>query len=274
MERKKGILNKNVMNRSKNKLLLLLVIFVIPLSISAQASGEQIRRSSKKVLQHSSQNGNAKQKKSSSSNLNVINNSNPTGCINGHAYIDLGLPSGTKWATCNVGAKSPEEYGYYFAWGEIESKNEYDAYKTPLYRVAIDDISNNENYDVATIKWGNDWSIPTKYQWDELIRYCRLKVTKKNGINGILFIGGNRKSVFFPAGGRKLDTLLQFDGSCGYYWSSNADYTYQGNPAYAPDGYSTECIISCTTSITNSNPIAFFDPEWRGYGLNIRPVTK
>ena len=235
------------------KINLLLILCLFSLLTYAQASGGQIRRQTERT----------------SSRRNVVKISEPDGHINGHGYVDLDLPSKTKWSTCNVGANSPEEYGYYLAWGETEPKNRYEWDETPLYGVAIDDISNSRNYDVAKIKWGNGWSIPTKHQWDELIRCCKIKVTKKNGVNGVLLVGRNGKSVFFPSGGRKIDTLLQFEGTDGYYWSSNADYKYQGNSAYASDGFST----SHHTSIT-SGGIVFPEPESRGYGLNIRPVTK
>ena len=165
---------------------LILMLLAFPIFIWAQTSGGQISRSTKKPT--SSQNP---------SNRNVVKISNPDGYINGHGYVDLGLPSGTKWATCNVGANSPSQYGDYFAWGEMEPKKEYSYKDTPLYGVAIDDISNNEKYDVARIKWGNGWSIPTKEQWEELIEYCKFKVMKSNEIKGILFIGKNSKSIFF-----------------------------------------------------------------------------
>ena len=235
------------------RVLIGVLLILFPVLVIAQASGGQIRRQIERT----------------SPRRNVVKISEPDGFVNGHGYVDLGLPSKTKWATCNIGANSPEDYGYYLAWGEIEQKNEYKWKETPLCGVAIDDISNSENYDVAKIKWGNGWSIPTKYQWDELIRCCKIKVTKKNGVNGIMFVGRNGKSVFFPSGGRKLDTLLQFEGDDGYYWSSNADYTYRGKSGYSPDGYST----SFHTTITSTG-MAFPEPEWRGYGLNIRPITK
>ena len=254
-----------------------MMLFIQPLLIFAQASGGQIRRQNDRTQQRSSQNYHAIPSKPSSSNHDVTKISNPDGYINGHDYIDLGLPSGTKWASSNVGAASPEDYGYYLAWGEIEPRNIIDYKDTPLYGVAIDDICSNDKYDAAKIKWGNGWSIPTKSQWEELIRCCKLKAFKKNGINGLLFIGKNGKSVFFPVGGKIRNgvTNADFEGAEGHYWTSNADYTYRGEPtyAYASDAYSTECIMGITTSSTNSNPIAFFSPTWRSDRLNIRPVT-
>lgn len=238
----------------KNKLLIVLCCLSFSLMASAQASGGQIRRQGERTLP----------------GRNVVKISEPDGFESGHGYVDLGLPSTTKWATCNVGANSPEEYGYYLAWGETEPKNNYVYNETPLCDVAIDDISNNENYDVAKIKWGNGWSIPTKYQWDELIRYCKIKVIKKNSVNGVLLVGRNGKSVFFPLGGfGKKGTFVEYVGSIGGYWSSNADYTYRGERGCPPDAYSTFYM----TWSTDECGIAPY-PAWRGDGYNIRPVTK
>ena len=256
---------------------MLSMLIVFSMAMYSQASGGQIKRQSEKMSQRSSQKKHVKPTKPSSSNHNVVKISNPDGYINGHGFVDLGLPSGTKWATCNVGTSSPEDYGYYLAWGEIEPRNIFDYKDTPLYGVAIDDICSNDKYDAVKNKWGNGWSIPTKNQWEELIQCCKLKAFKKNGIYGLLFIGKNGKTVFFPAGGiiRGGETNTDFKGAEGHYWTSNADYTYRGEPtyAYASDAYSTECIMGITTSSTNSNPIAFFSPKWRSDRLNIRPVT-
>lgn len=237
----------------KLRILILLCSISFALMASAQASGGQIRRQTGRT----------------SPRRNVVKISEPDGHLNGHGYVDLGLPSKTKWATCNVGANFPEDYGYYLAWGETEPKNNYVYNETPLCDVAIDDISNNENYDVARIKWGDGWSIPTKYQWDELIRCCKIRVTKKNGIKGVLLVGRNEKSVFFPSSGIKKDTFLHFEGSEGGYWSSNADYTYRGKNGYPPDAYST-FYLTWSTDECGITPY----PAWRGEGYNIRPVTK
>ena len=98
------------------RLLVLFCCLSLTLMALAQASGGQIRRQAER----------------SSPRRNVMKISEPDGHLNGHGYVDLGLPSKTKWATCNVGADSPEEYGYYLAWGETEPKNEYVYNKTPL----------------------------------------------------------------------------------------------------------------------------------------------
>lgn len=89
-----------------------------------------------------------------------------------HEYVDLGLPSGTKWATCNVGANIPEEYGDFYAWGEITTKSEYTTENCVTYGESMDDISGNPNYDVARAKWGGSWRMPTKSEMRELVYNC------------------------------------------------------------------------------------------------------
>lgn len=245
----------------------LLYCILFALMISAQASGGQIRRQSERASSRRNV-VNKRQSLRKSPRHNAVKISNPDGHLNGHGYVDLALPSKTKWANCNIGANIPEEAGYYLSWGETEPKSYYHYKKTALYGVAIDDISNNEIYDVALKKWGNGWSIPTKNQWDELIRYCKYKLIERNGIRGFLFIGKNGKSNFFPFGGEKGDEILSFKGGNGFYWSSNADYRHIGNPTVYPDNaYSTfyqmyaDGEICCYSS-------------FRGEGYNIRPVTK
>ena len=120
-----------------------------------------------------------------------------------HDYVDLGLPSGTLWATCNVGASAPEEYGDYFAWGEITPKNIYDwsTYKwCNGSENSITKYCTNSEYgyngfrdgkkqldledDAAYVYWGSHWRIPTEDQLDELIDECTWTWTTQNGING------------------------------------------------------------------------------------------
>ena len=256
MDRPEGyVLTKNGIVIMK-KFILLAIFCIFSMVTFAQASGGQIRRQIKRT----------------SPRRNVVKISEPDGHLNGHGYVDLGLPSKTKWATCNVGANSPEDYGYYLAWGETEPKNSFSYDETPLYEVAIDDISNNENYDVAKIKWGNGWSIPTKYQWDELIRCCKYKETKKNGVYGLLLVGRNGKSVFFPAAGNGDMGIKErwLSGYSGFYWSSNADYSYRGSQhGHPPNAYST-----CYVWERGPGRGFFPRPEFRGKGLSIRPVAK
>ena len=126
--------------------------------------------------------------------------------------IDLGLPSGTLWADRNIGADSPEDYGDYFAWGETEIKNlySYDTYKYP-------DISDElpASQDAATRKWGDDWRMPTKKQFDELLKYCKWTW---NG-NGYEVKGKNGNSIYLPAAGWRNGEVCVTVGSKGEYWS-------------------------------------------------------
>ena len=95
------------------------------------------------------------------STIICIAEKNYSGVINGHEWVDLGLPSGVKWATCNVGASSPEETGDYFAWGEIKSKSEYTEANSKTFGVEIGDIKEDKSFDVAKAKWGGSWRMPT-----------------------------------------------------------------------------------------------------------------
>ena len=140
--------------------------------------------------------------------------------INGHEYVDLGLPSGLKWATCNVGASKPEEYGNYYAWGEISPKAEYTEENSITYDEEMNDISGNPQYDAARANWGGSWRMPRENEMEELLDYCEWEWTQKNGVNGYKVIGRNGKSIFLPAAGRRLGSSLDDAGSSGRYWSS------------------------------------------------------
>ena len=141
-------------------------------------------------------------------NVNITDVIELVGIILGknHEAVDLGLPSGTKWAACNVGATKPEEYGGYYAWGETEEKEFYDKstykfYQDDEYVNIGEDISGTE-YDVAHVKWGGNWYMPTWEEFRELINNCKIEWTTFNGVNGEKFtskINGN--SIFLPAAG-------------------------------------------------------------------------
>ena len=142
------------------------------------------------------------------------------GYINGHEYVDLGLPSGLKWATCNVDADSPEEYGDYYAWGETYTKDEYEEDNCDLWDVEMEDIGGDPEYDVATSEWGDDWRLPTKEDFDELVEECEWRWMKKKGVYGMRVKGPNGNSIFLPAAGGSYDTSLGSGGGHGSYWSS------------------------------------------------------
>ena len=151
------------------------------------------------------------------------------GSHNGHEYVDLGLPSGLKWATCNVGANKPEEYGDYFAWGEIKPKQEYaEGTYEHIKRgflgikkyVDLGEISGNAQYDAARFNWGGSWRLPTKKELEELKKNCTWTWTTQGGNKGYKVTGPNGNSIFLPAAGCRYGTSLYFAGENGGYWSS------------------------------------------------------
>ena len=140
---------------------------------------------------------------------------------NGYEYVDLGLPSGLKWATCNVGANSPEAYGDYFAWGEIKTKTSYSSSNYLNNGKQMNDISGNSKYDAATANWGGNWRMPTKAEINELVTKCTWTWTTQNGVNGYnIKSKTNANSIFLPAAGYRHNTSHYDVGEDGRYWSS------------------------------------------------------
>lgn len=140
--------------------------------------------------------------------------------------IDLGMPSGTLWACCNVGATTPEDYGGYYAWGEKEEKYEYN-WETYQYGSVEEncqflgsDIAGTQ-YDVAHEKWGSSWVMPSEKQINELRFKCDYEWTTFRGVNGCKFTGPNGGCIFLPAAGwhKKDKDLVAKDTTC-LYWSS------------------------------------------------------
>ena len=150
----------------------------------------------------------------------------------GHVYVDLGLS--VKWATCNVGANSPEEYGDYYAWGETTTKAEYTSENCTTYGKTMNDISGNAQYDVATANWGGAWRMPTHDELNELRNNCTWTWTTQNGVNGYKVTGPNGASIFLPAAGARDGSSLYEAESYGCYWSSapGEDYDYLAYSLY------------------------------------------
>ena len=178
-----------------------------------------------------------------------------------HEAVDLGLPSGTKWASCNVGATKPEEYGGYYAWGETEEKMVYDESTYKYYHdgeyVNIGSNISGTECDVAHVKWGGNWCMPTKDDMKELLDNCTSEWMTFNGVNGRKFtskINGN--SIFLPAAcGRGINLGDAWGGS----WSSTLDGSF-------PD---------CAERLGFNSTFAFSDNSLsRYYGLTVRPVEK
>jgi len=162
--------------------------------------------------------------------------SDPTGYLNGYGYVDLGLPSGTKWATCNVGASTPTAYGNYYAWGETTTK---ETYNSSTYTYSGNQTTLPSSADAATANWGAGWRMPTQTEMNELLDNCTQVWTTQNGVNGRLFTGSNGNSIFLPAAGYRYGSELSGAGSGGYYWSSSLDsgYTdYAWNLVFGSDG--------------------------------------
>ena len=168
---------------------------------------------------------------------------------NGHEWVDLGLPSGLKWATCNIGADKPEAYGNYFAWGETEPKTTYD-WNSYKYGNGTYDITKycsqtgygNEGFtdtltilqsidDAASVNWGGTWRLPTVGNMRELRDNCTYEWTTQNDVNGYLFTAQNGNSIFLPAAGYYHEGELCNAGEKGYYWSSSL-YTDCPDGAY------------------------------------------
>ena len=190
--------------------------------------------------------------------------------------VDLDLPSGIKWATCNVGAEKPEDYGNYYAWGEVLPKENYSwetyKYANGAYNKLTKyctDASNGDNGftdnkttldpedDAACANWGGSWRMPTDAEWAELIANCTWTWTTQNGINGYQVASKtNSNSIFLPAAGSRLFTDLNYVGDYGGYWSSSL---YERNPNGAWSLYFSSDGVSRGSSS-------------RGRGLSLRPV--
>lgn len=146
-------------------------------------------------------------------------------------YVDLGLR--VNWATCNVGAIVPEEYGNYYSWGELETKEVYSEMTYKWYDGAtytkynkIDNLARlNPEDDVAHVRWGGDWRMPTAEEWDELYNSCVWKKTTQNGVSGYKITskknGYTNCFIFLPAAGIRYGTQIDITDNQGYYWSSS-----------------------------------------------------
>lgn len=198
--------------------------------------------------------------------------------LNGYEYIDLGLPSGTKWAAYNVGATAPEEYGGYYAWGETEVKDDY---SPGTYKYGYFTTNNGTEYfnfskyreenhridrtvlepadDVAHVKWGGGWRMPTMDECIELCENCTCEWVIVNGVGGYELTGLNGNAIFLPVAGHKYDT--SFSSGMGYYWSSTLDVgsKNQGRASYLSLRESYGCWLSS---------------YYREYGMSVRPVCE
>lgn len=181
---------------------------------------------------------------------------------------DLGLS--VDWATYNIGATSPEEYGEYYAWGAIEPSTTYEVLECPTWErdisneYHIGNISNNSDFDAATHAWGNGWRTPTKEEFQELIDSCQWEWIydyNYSGVNGYI-ISRNGRSIFLPAGGYYEGNVCIGPNEYCRYWSSTFDTSYYDiYDAYR--GYRLKCDPAHGKNINDLG-------VW--YGMNIRPV--
>lgn len=195
----------------------------------------------------------------------------------GHDLVDLGLPSGTLWAKCNLGASSPEENGCYYAWGETDGSCDYksrfreDTYKyydgttyTKYTPTSLTDLEPDD--DAATVAWGHSWRMPTGSEISELLntKYTVCELTTVNNVNGYkvtsIVQGFEGNSIFLPITGYYAGSKLMHEGEMAYYWGSTLDTNDEEESAYARD-------MTLKLDYINKGCIS------RYYGLSIRPVV-
>ncbi|MCQ2227286.1 MAG: fimbrillin family protein [Bacteroidales bacterium] len=188
-----------------------------------------------------------------------VGNKETRGFENGHEWVDLGLS--VKWATMNVGATAPQEYGSYIAWGETEtttkSSYDWDTYKFKAEFIGDNKTTLDKADDAAAANWGGDWVMPSPDDFDELQQHCTYEWTKQNRMDGYKFTGSNGNSIFLPAAGSRDNGGLSGEGSYGYYWSSSLyeNDSYRGGGLnFRNDGF---------------NP---WSDNGRYYGRSVRPV--
>ncbi len=197
-----------------------------------------------------------------------------------NGYVDLGLPSGTLWSTCNIGANNPEDCGDYFAWGETTpyGQNGKTDFNWSTYKwcegsgTTLTKYCNNIEYgyngftdgktkldpedDAAYVNWGPAWRMPSLEQMNELRTNCTWTWTTKGTVNGYEVTGSNGNSIFLPAAGGRINSSLYNAGSLGYYWSRTLN---ESGPSYARYLYFGSSDIGT-------------DDEGSCYGLSVRPV--
>ncbi|MBO7481665.1 MAG: hypothetical protein J6T63_06115 [Bacteroidales bacterium] len=195
----------------------------------------------------------------------------PNGVHRNHEYVDLGLPSGTMWATCNIGASRPEDCGNYYAWGETWPK---DVYNDSTYTYYEDAFTLQPNRDAATVNWGPGWRMPTKNDLVELMSNCAWRWTTINGVNGYIVRGFNGNSIFLPACGYRFDGTFFISKSTdrdaygsGFYWLSTMGY---GQAETATGFFLTPQFLSYSKWITSYGCSDLIN--YRTVGQLVRPV--
>ncbi len=211
--------------------------------------------------------------------FSACNTNEPDVLIGPKEAVDLGLPSGTLWATCNVGATSPEQDGAYFAWGETTTEKYKYTYDWSTYKYCNGGSRTQTKYctdssygtvdnkttldpsdDAAHVNWGGDWRMPTKSEQDELLDECTWTWTdnyNNTGVAGCIVTGTNGNSIFLPAAGYRAEYATFCDvGVYGCYWSSSLNESYPNRSYYLDFGSDS------------------YDEyrNYRCYGRSVRPV--
>lgn len=198
--------------------------------------------------------------------------------LNGHEYVDLGLPSKTLWATCNIGATSPEDNGSYFAWAEVEPKSNYEwsTYRYAKYNSTsrtytpskYHTVASNElepDDDAAYVLWGPAWRMPTIAQLNELRTNCTCTKATIHEKAGFLFTSKhNGATLFLPAAGYSNGTKVYNEGTDGIYYSRNNQAHLFGSQSGSFPEYADYLTIKDGTPSINHST--------RYNGRTIRPV--
>jgi uncharacterized protein (TIGR02145 family) len=178
-----------------------------------------------------------------------------TGKHNGYEWVDLGLS--VKWATCNVGASSPGDYGNYYAWGDTSTKSKYREDNCSSYGKTWGDIGGDSSRDAARANWGGSWRMPTMVEFQELRDNCTWTWTTQNGHKGYKVTSKkNGQTIFLPAARGRYGDTLYFEGELGLYWSSTPDES---------NDYCAYCLYFDERSPS-------VDGDARRIGLSVRPV--
>lgn len=187
-----------------------------------------------------------------------------------HEYVDLGLPSGLKWASCNIGATSPYDYGHYFAWGETAPNTNYCPEVCLSYGKSMQELRQNgiidasgtltKTFDAAAVNWGGSWRMPTSDECQELSQLCTWTEATINDVTGFEVTGPNGNHIFLPLSGFYMYDTLLYSGYYGQCWSSSL---------YEEDDVTNSAAMLTFSSYGFGNGFA-----QREGGRSIRPVSE
>lgn len=194
----------------------------------------------------------------------------PSGTENGYTWVNMGLS--VMWATINVGATNPEDYGNYYAWGEVTPKTDYSwstykyckgsestmtKYCTSSSYGTVDNKTTLEPADdAAHVNWGGSWRMPTDAEWTELRTQCTWTWATQNGVNGYRVTASNGNAIFLPAAGYRNFSNLYYAGSHGGFWSSSLSTSNSSN--------------ACSVVFYSSSVYGYYDTRY--FGRSVRPV--